>query len=210
MYLMEYKDQVVASGKLTDKGWVIKENIPHSYRRGIELSATWMPIQKLSISGNATFSKNKLKDYTSYIDTYDNASDWNPVNQTEIFYDKSNLTLSPEVIAMGLVTYSPWKTLSISFNCKYVGKQYMNNSSSDYAKVPAYYVAGLNAVKTINFKNSSLIELSATIDNLFNRKYYSYGWIYEAIFADGAPRHIETGVYAQAGTNFMFRISYKF
>ena len=37
LYFMEYDNQLVATGKLSDVGYVIKENIPSSYRRGIEL-----------------------------------------------------------------------------------------------------------------------------------------------------------------------------
>lgn len=37
---MSYKDQLVATGELSDTGQELSRNIPDSYRRGIELSAS--------------------------------------------------------------------------------------------------------------------------------------------------------------------------
>ncbi len=210
LYAMEYKNQLVATGKLTETGYTIQENIPDSYRRGVELSAGWMPLEKLSLEGNITFSKNKLKNYTLYTDTYDNPNDWNSVPQTATYYKKSNLTLSPELIGAAMLSYMPVKTAVISLNGKYVGKQYMDNSSSKEAEVPSYFVMGLNAQKSFKIKGTAVATLSICVDNLLNNKYYSYGWIYRAKFKDGSADNVSGGVYAQATTNFIVRLSFNF
>ncbi len=210
VYFMEYKNQLVSTGKLSDVGYVIKENIPDSYRRGIELAAAWQGTKWLRFDANLTLSKNKLKNYTAYIETLNNPDDWERVEQTKVYYKKSNLTLSPEIIGMAMITVNPCKTLTLSMNGKYVGKQYMDNSSDDIAKVPAYFVAGFNAVKDFRMKNNSAIQLTFTVDNLLNNKYYSYGWIYQARFADGSAPYISRGVYSQAEINFIAKIAYKF
>lgn len=218
IYFMEYKNQLVATGKLTETGYTIQENIPDSYRRGIEVSAGWQILKNLRADANLTLSKNKLKNYTLYTDTYDNANDWNPVEQTATFLKKSNLTLSPQVIGMGMLTYViPCKSDAdrafapiVSLNAKYVGKQYMDNSSMDVAKVPAYFTMGLNIQKSFRIKGSSTMQLSFCIDNLLNRKYYSYGWIYRAMFKDGSDDYVEKGVYAQATTHFIAKVAFNF
>lgn len=210
IYFMEYKNQLVATGKLSETGHVIKENIPDSYRRGIELAGAWQIAKPIRFDANLTLSLNKLKNFTAYFDTYDNINDWNPVEQTTEFYSKSNLTLSPEIIGMAMITVNPCKSISLSLNGKYIGKQYMDNSSSDIAKVPAYFVAGFNAMKDFKLKNNSAIQLSFTVDNLFNNKYYSYGWIAQSRFMDGSNPEIYQGVYAQAPINFIAKIAYKF
>lgn len=218
IYFMEYKNQLVATGKLTATGYTIQENIPDSYRRGIELYAGYRILKNLRADANLTLSKNKLKNYTLYTDTYDNSNDWNPVEQTAIFLKKSNLTLSPQIIGMGMLTYViPCKSdadrtfaPSISLNAKYVGKQYMDNSSMDIAKVPAYFTMGLDIQKSFRIKGSSTMQLSLCIDNLLNRKYYSYGWIYRAMFKDGSDDYVEKGVYAQATTNFIAKVAFNF
>ena len=210
LYFMEYKNQLVATGRLTDVGYVIKENIPDSYRRGIELAAAWSPLKWLKVDANLTLSKNELKNFTNYVDTYDNDTDWNPVEQTALFYKKSKLTLSPEVISMAMISVRPVESAGLSLSCKYVGEQYMDNSSSEIARVPGYYTASFNSYKDFTLKNDSRIRVSFSVDNLFNNRYYSYGWIYRARFADGAPDYVEQGVYPQATINFVAKVAYSF
>ena len=41
IYLMEYRNQLLETGKITETGYSVKENVDRSYRRGIELSAGW-------------------------------------------------------------------------------------------------------------------------------------------------------------------------
>ena len=93
---------------------------------------------------------------------------------------------------------------------KYIGEQYMDNSSSDAAKVPGYFTMALNASHKFKVNDNSHIELSLCVDNLLNNKYYSYGWIYTAKFLNGADDYVEQGIYPQAGRNFMIRIAYAF
>jgi iron complex outermembrane receptor protein len=72
LYMMEYWDMLLETGKLTDVGYAIKENVPRSWRRGVELAATWEPLSWLQFGGNMTLSTNKIKAYTAYYEMYDN------------------------------------------------------------------------------------------------------------------------------------------
>ena len=209
-YSMEYRNQLVSTGRLTETGYVIQENIPDSYRRGVEVSLAYKPVRFITVFGTGTFSRNKLKNYTLFVDAYDNSSDWNPVPQKEVFLKKSNLTLSPELIASGGFTVKPEANTDITITGKYVGEQYMDNSSLEVAKVPSYFTMSLDAAKTFVFRNNSKLRISICVDNLLNRKYYSYGWIYRAVFDDGSDDHIEKGVYAQATIHFIGKIQFTF
>ena len=211
LYLMEYKDQLVATGRLTDVGYVIKENIPDSYRRGVELAAAWNINRTFTLEGNITLSKNKALDYTACVDTYDNPDNWNPLPQKEIFFNKTNLILSPEVIGMLQLRVRPGCGFECSLNGKFVGKQYMDNLNSKESEVPAYFISALNVAR--NFRigdNPRALNVALSVDNLFNNKYWSYGWIYQAHFADGSDPYVEKGLYAQAPVNYMLKVSYNF
>ena len=211
MYLMEYKDQLVATGRLTDVGYVIKENIPHSYRRGVELAAAWNLNRTFTLEGNITLSQNKALDYTACVDTYDNPQNWNPLPQKEIFFKKTNLILSPEVIGMLQLRARPGCGFECSLNGKFVGKQYMDNLNSKVSEVPSYFVSALNVSRNFRIgENERALNVALSIDNLFNNKYWSYGWIYQAHFADGSDAYVEKGLYAQAPVNYMLKVSYNF
>lgn len=211
LYLMEYKDQLVATGRLTDVGYVIKENIPTSYRRGVELAAAWNINHTFTLEGNLTLSQNKALDYTACVDTYDNPDNWNPLPQKEIFFKKTNLILSPEVIGMLQLRARPGYGFECSLNGKFVGKQYMDNLNSKESEVPSYFVSALNVSRNFRIgENPRALNVALSIDNLFNNKYWSYGWIYQAHFADGSDAYVEKGLYAQAPVNYMLKVSYNF
>ena len=210
LYFMEYKDQLVATGKLSETGYVIKENIPDSYRRGVELAAAWQIARYMRFDANLTLSKNKVKNYTAWMNTYDNDQDWNEVPQTPVYYKNTNLTLSPEIVGMAMITVNPIPSMILSLNGKYVGKQYMDNSSDAIARTPGYFVAGFNASQNFTLKNASRITVSFAVDNLFDNKYYSYGWISREMFSDGSPTAIYKGIFPQAEINFIARVAYEF
>lgn len=210
LYAMEYKDQLVATGRLTETGYTIQENVPDSYRRGVELAFAYRPSNSLEFRVNATFSKNKLKNYTLYSDTSDNPDDWNSLPQTETFFKKSDISFSPEFVSMASVNYTPCRGMDLSLNFKQVGKQYMDNSSSRISEVPYYNTLNFGASKLFRIRNFADLKVSVHADNILNRKYYSYGWIYTAKFADGSPDYVEKAVFSQATTNYLVSVALLF
>ncbi|MEN6619223.1 MAG: TonB-dependent receptor [Rikenellaceae bacterium] len=210
IYLMEYKDQLVPTGKLSETGYVIKENVPVSYRRGVEFSAAWSPVKCLRFDGNLTLSKNIIKGYTSWTDIYDNDMDWNPLPQKSLYFNKTDLSFSPETIGMAMVSVFPTGNSSISLNGKYVGKQYYDNTSNDSRSIPSYFVMGIKAAKSFRLNSGSFMDINLYADNILNRKYFSNAWVYMAEFSNGADPYIEEGLYPQAGINFTAKAAFRF
>ena len=134
-YFMQYKDQLVLTGKLNDVGNPIKENVPQSYRAGLELSAStniYKGGRKMfAINDNLSLSLNKIKSFDEYIYTYDD--NYSPVDSlTQIVTHKnSNISFSPSIVAsLELVAY-PVNSLEISLMNKAVSKQYLDNTSNE-------------------------------------------------------------------------------
>ena len=146
LYLMEYKNQLVTTGRVDSDGYMIKENVEKSYRRGVEFSASWTPFRFLKIDANATFSTNKV-------------------------VGLGDLSYSPNTIAMAQVSLFPFENASIKLNGKYVGKQYCDNQSSAENALPAYFVSNL----ACGYKWKTL-ECDFNVNNLFDAKYVSYGY----------------------------------
>ncbi len=210
IYLMEYKNQLVPTGKLSETGYVIKENVDRSFRRGVELSASWEPIKSLAVDGNLTLSSNKIIGYTSWTDQYDNPLEWNPLPQKSTSYEKTDIAFSPGVTGMIRATMNLPLNLQFSLNGKYVGKQYYDNTSDESRSIPSYFLAGLNLSREFKIKGTGTLGLFFYIDNLFDRKYFSNAWIYTAGFTDGSPLYIEEGLYPQAERNYTLRFSLSF
>ena len=69
---MHYKDQLVLTGKINDVGAYTRTNIPKSYRAVLNCRAALKINSWLNAAGNLSLSKNKVIDFTEYIDDYDN------------------------------------------------------------------------------------------------------------------------------------------
>ena len=213
VYMMEYWDMLLETGKLTDVGYAIKENVPRSWRRGVELAAAWKIAPWVQVAGNLTLSTNKIRNYTAYYEKYDNMNDWNYLGQHQVEFANTDILMSPSLVGMAGVTFKPFASsaksldsIYLSMNGKYVGKQFYDNTSSDERAIPAYFVADLS----LGYEPFSGLTLSLHVNNLFNRMYYADAWLWRAYFQEEDLYYNEVGVYPQAPLNMMFKASWRF
>ncbi|MBA4851966.1 TonB-dependent receptor [Emticicia sp. BO119] len=197
-YYMNYKNQLVLTGQVNSVGEAIRVNVPKSYRAGVELVANWKFATQWRLNANATFSQNKIKNFTETIVNYDGEAD--KINS----FAKTDISFSPNVIAGGQLSYSPVKNLEFAWLSKYVGKQYMDNTSDDNRKLNAFFVNDLRANYTIRPKIVKEITFSLLANNVFNHLYESNGYTYSYIY----DRQVvtENFYYPQAGANFLLAV----
>ena len=226
IYLMEYWDMLIETGKLTDVGYAIKENVPRSWRRGVELAAIWAPLEWMTVGGNLTLSQNKIKSFTAYYEMYDNMDWWNYLGQKEVLFENSDILMSPSVVGSASLSFRPFAYMPgslnstyLSLNGKYVGKQYYDNTSSDERMIPSYFTADLAAgyeVPLLRRDRQSDVDrcpslsFSLHVNNLFNNLYYADAWVWRAYFQESDSWYSETGIFPQAPANFMFKVAFKF
>ncbi len=201
LYAMEYKDMLLETGRLSNAGYAIKENMPRAWRRGIELQAAWMPVRWLALDGNATLSVNQIKDFTSYVPYDDDSGRMYAVN-----YGLTTMLMSPGAIGMARVRVMPWKGGEISANAKFVGKQYLDNSMREEMAVPFYWTTGASVSHEFHFG----LKLSAYVNNIFNRMYYAAGWRWESYNEAENVVYSGIGVYPQPPINFIIKAEYAF
>lgn len=217
IYLMEYRNMLLETGKISDTGYSVKENVPVSWRRGVELAASYSPIEIVTLDANLTLSDNKIKNYTAYYQEIDNADNWEYLGMKAVNFGKTPMLMSPSVISMARLTLRPFasckrnslQTTNISLSGKYVSSQYWDNTGSADRKVPGYFVANLALGHTFDIAQGKL-SLRAYVNNLLDRKYYSDVWVYRAYCRDTDKYYQEEGVFPQAGINMMLSVSYSF
>ncbi len=203
LYFMEYWDMLLETGRLSSSGYAIKENVPRSWRRGLELSAAWQPLHWFKAEGNATLSLNQIADYTAYV-PYEDYSATLPVH-----YGRTTMLLSPSVIGMLRFSFMPFRESVIALDGKYVGKQFIDNSMREEMAIPAYYLLNLSAAKSFTVGGGKLT-VSAYVNNLLSRLYYASGWRWESYSPDSGEIYSGVGVYPQAPATFMIKTSYSF
>ncbi|HKJ79470.1 MAG TPA: TonB-dependent receptor, partial [Prolixibacteraceae bacterium] len=201
-YYMCYKNQLVLTGEINDVGAPIMVNVDKSYRTGIELQAGTRISKMLHWYGNATFSRNKINDFTEYVDNWDTGA------QDVFELGTTDLAFSPEVVGNSELRFEPVQNLQLSLNSTYVGKQYIDNTSSDERALDAYFVNSFKAGYSISTGLFDEMVLHVLVNNLFNEKYETNAWVYSYIL--GGERFEMDGYFPQAGTHFMIGLDFKF
>lgn len=202
IYYMKYKDQLVLTGKINDVGAYTRINIPNSYRMGIEIQGAKKFNSWLNADANISFSENKVKNFTEFIDDYDNG------NQQTKFYNSGTLAFSPAVVAGYSVTANATKAFTISLSAKYVSKQYLDNSTSNNKSLAAYYTQDLRFAYQLNPKKFKEILVYAQVNNLLNNKYEANGYTFS--YYTGNTLTTENYYLPMAPINFMMGLNFSF
>ena len=221
LFYMDYKDQFVQTGAVSDIGENLTTNIKDSYRMGIELQAAIDPTPWLTIEGNAALSKNKIKDFDEVVEDWDNGS-------RAIHYDNSTLSFSPSTILNGFVTlhHKGWQAV---WHTNFVSRQYLDNTENEDRSLPSYSTSNLSLSYTLKSGNrkSQSSELKAqslkfikeaifglSFSNIFNKRYAASGWVYSAICDSyGHPndnRYYQIGFIPMAGFTMMGNVTLRF
>jgi len=201
-YYMHYKDQLVITGKINDVGAYTRMNVPNSYRIGIELMHTTILTSKLQLSSNVTFSRNKIKSFTEFIDNYDTG------NQDAITRNNTDIAFSPNFIAAATLAYKPVKQFTIELQTKWVGKQYLDNSSLQERSLEAFANQDISASYEFAKKTSRSFLLTARVNNISNQRYIPNGYSYAYVY--GGETITANGYYPMATINYLIGITIKF
>ena len=202
LYYMMYRDQLVLTGEVNDVGNYTRTNIDKSYRAGIEFDGSYNIHPKARIFGNLTLSRNRIEEFNEFIDDYDNGG------QVVNTYDNSDIAFSPGVIGAAGITTKPARNLELSVINKFVGDQYLDNTSNDGRSLDAYSTTMINLIYRIFPRFMKEIDLTFLVNNVFDREYESNGYTFSYIF-DG-QQTTENYFYPQAGINFQGKITLKF
>lgn len=213
IYYMDYKDQLVNTGKLSSNGYAIMTNVESSYRTGIELSASYKFNEILKYSANTTISSNIINDYKDIVKTYN--SDWSKIKDINgkqiretISYGDSQISYSPSFIASSIIEISPIKNIKLGLISKYVGKQYFDNTENNDRSIDAYFVNDINIDYNFKLDNIKSINLQLALNNVLEEQYESnaYGG-YDLV---GGEQSTWANYFTQAGFNFMIKASINF
>jgi iron complex outermembrane receptor protein len=206
-YLMNYKDQLILTGQINDVGAYNRANVAKSYRSGIEIESGYLITSKISLTGNFTLSANKIQNFTEYIDNYDNYDANGNMIQTVIQHSNTDIAFSPNVIAALGIQYEPIKNLKLTWQSKYVGKQYLDNTSNDRKSIDAYFTNNLMVNYSIKIKGIREMNVGILANNILNELYENNGYTFGYI--SGGKRINENYYFPQAGRNFLLRLTIK-
>ena len=199
-YAMLYKDQLTPNGNLSSSGYSLMENVDKSYRLGVELVAGYRFCDWFRMDANLTLSMNKIIDYT-----YTDFAEGDTVLTT--YTRNTDLSYSPNIVGAAIATFEPVKNFKLQLTGKYVGSQYLDNTSRDCYRQDAYFLLGLKMGYTWQLKGSQEIEAQVVLNNLLDHHYRIGAWAGDDYW-DGYYHY--AGWYQQPGFNCLTRVSVRF
>ncbi len=198
LYFMDYDNQLVLTGKYSDTGAYLTRNVKDSYRTGMEFTAGVQICNILRWDGNITLSRNRILNYTDWVDLYD--MDWNWMEQKEVQFGNVDIAFSPSITANSVFTLQ-YAGLTAMLQTNVVGKQYLDNTMSEEASLPAYSTTNLHLEYILPLPQRwPNIALRCQVNNMFDAHYASNGGNWMCMFTDGS-RYYTPWYYAQAGIN---------
>jgi iron complex outermembrane receptor protein len=208
LYYMAYHDQLILTGQINDVGSYTRFNVPESYRTGLEWTASYKPIPAVTLHANATLSRNKIKDFSEYIDDYDKGG------QIVNHYAKTDIAFSPGFISYGGADLEPFygkwtrQQFFIHVAGKYVSRQFLDNTANKNRSIQPFAVADLRFNYTLKMKRIKELGVSLALNNVLNKKYEANGYTFSYRY----DQHLitENYYYPQAGFNFLLGLSLQF
>lgn len=206
-FYMGYENQLIVTGELNDVGANIRTNVPDSYRTGIELQAGVALADPLLLNVNATFSQNRIKNFTEVL--YDYGAAFDEFNIVENNFTDTDIAFSPSVVSGAQLIYTPVKNFNVALLSKYVSKQYLDNTSNEDRVIDAYFVSDLRFDYSFTTDVIKEVRLGLLVNNLFGQEYVSNGYTFG--YSGGPDFNVrENYFYPQALTNFMASLSLRF
>ncbi len=207
LFHMNYKNQLIPTGRLNDVGESIRENTPKSFRSGVEITGTWKVFSNFTFSGNIAYSLNKIKEYAEFIYDYDSVS-YSIIDTVQNNFKQSDIAYSPSLIAAGRFTYQPITALSIALESKWVGKQYLDNTKNDNRIIESFFVNDMFITYRLQVKRIKSIDLILKVNNVFNELYSANGYTFS--YLTNGQNTTARYYYPQAERNYLVGCNFKF
>ena len=201
LYNMDYDNQLILTGKISEIGEALTSNIKDSYRAGIELVGGVRIPPSLTWNGNLTLSKNKIRHFVESIEVYD--ADWNFIQNQENKLGTTDIAFSPKLIANSMFNFHIG-SLSADFNSQHVARQYIDNTSCRTAPLIPTSSAACEDIFSIRAFEGGRIYV--TVNNLSTRGVRDKRLVYSAMV--GGSRYKGTATSRKPAPNAMARLTF--
>ncbi|HZF66485.1 MAG TPA: TonB-dependent receptor [Gemmatirosa sp.] len=165
-FAMEFRDEIALVGLTTPLGYDVRRNVGRSYRRGVELEASWQAGAALTVAGTIAASRNRI---AAFRDESAGRA-WRDVPQV----------LTPSLVAGQQVTWRAARRVSLTADGRYQSRQFLDPTGDRARTAPAFFV--LDGGATLHLGRHALLVQGR---NLLDRRALTAG----DVSAAGVPRY---------------------
>ena len=164
LYSMDFRNEIAPIGALSYIGSPLNKNVAASYRRGIEADVTYRGIPRWILSGNATESMNRIREYT------DSSGD------VPVTYHNVEPLLTPRFLSFARAQFALTPSIDLGVQGRYQSVSFLENTSDRRYVLPES--ADLDA--SIGWRIGQA-ELLVRGNNLTNSKKYGSGYASDGV-----------------------------
>jgi len=164
LYSMDFRNEIAPIGALSYIGSPLNKNVASSYRRGIETDVTYRGIPRWVLSGNATESMNRIREYT------DSSGD------VPVTYHNVEPLLTPRFLSFARAQFALTPSIDLAVQGRYQSVSFLENTSDRRYVLPES--ADLDA--SIGWRIGQA-ELLVRGNNLTNSKKYGSGYASDGV-----------------------------
>jgi iron complex outermembrane receptor protein len=148
-YDMRFRDEIARTGATTPLGYDIRANVGRSYRRGIEVDASWSLAPTLDVGGSVAVSRNRIEEY---VDEGSNTT----------FRDVEPI-LTPAFLASHRLTWRAMPSLTFLADGRYQGRTFLAPTGDPELVTPPFYALDGAAVfefggRTVHVQGRNLLD----------------------------------------------------
>lgn len=185
-FFMDFKNEIAPIGEVIAFGVQRRENIPSSFRSGLELNWFASLSDQWRFKGNASYIRSEIDEVNVAGETLSN----------------KRHVLSPEWILNGGLEYTPAEDLLLALEGRYVSEQFMELSNSPDFTVPQWMTFDWS----VSYSLSPSVRISGSVNNIFDRKYYAYGLPSDVDFSG----NVERGFFVAPERNYFLTAVFEF
>jgi len=205
VYAMEFRNEIAATGELSDIGLALRRNVDRSSRRGIELDASWQATPMIRLRTNANVSRNRINEWTQFYDVYD--PEFTYLTSKPVTYRGVEPLLTPPVIVNQAIEFTPSPKFSAGAVGRWVARSFLDNT--DDLEAPSYFDLDAN----VSYAITPWARLSLQVNNVLDADdIYPNGYSYPFIIRDGSIDSISGTpyYYPQATRNAVVMADFRF
>ncbi len=162
-YYMSFKNEIIKSGALDRFGQPVTGNAERTLHRGIEIGGKALLTPRFSLSGNFSYSANKLVSYSVFVS-----------DTTRIKLNGNPIAGFPDLLANLRFTYA-WNDLYASLAGRFSGKMYTDNFANERRTIVPFTVLNFNLNWKLNSIGLDNVTLQLQLNNLLNSRYLAHG-----------------------------------
>ena len=157
VFSMEFRNEIAPIGALSLTGNPLRQNVPSSYRRGVELDASWHASARVTASANFTIMRARILSYRD--------------ERAAVTYTNVESLLTPAATANQQVEVQLTRAFALLVGGRFVGRSYLANDGDARFTLPAAWT-----VDGALSWHSGPVELRAQLYNALDANAFASGY----------------------------------